>query len=40
MAQDTLQWKLFPFSLEERVKQWHTHNVGKVHGDWEKLQDS
>jgi hypothetical protein len=30
MAQDTLRWKLFPFSLDERAKQWYTHNVGKV----------
>jgi hypothetical protein len=22
MAQETLRWKLFPFSLDERVKQW------------------
>jgi hypothetical protein len=28
MAQETLRWKLFPFSLAERVKQWYAHNVG------------
>jgi hypothetical protein len=30
MSQETLRWKLFPFSLDERAKQWYTHNVGKV----------
>jgi hypothetical protein len=30
MAQETLQWKLFPFSLNERGRQWYAHNVGKV----------
>jgi hypothetical protein len=38
MSQDTLRWKLFPFSLDERVKQWYAHNVGKVAGDWEELR--
>jgi len=39
MAQETLRWKLFPFSLAERAKQWYTHNVGKVNGEWEELSD-
>ena len=39
MAQETLRWKLFPFSLAERAKQWYTHNVGKVNGEWEELRD-
>ena len=38
MAQETLRWKLFPFSLNERVRQWYAHNVGKVNGEWEELQ--
>jgi hypothetical protein len=29
MSQETLQLKLFPFSLDERAKQWYAHNVGK-----------
>jgi len=33
MSQETLRWKLFPFSLEEKAKQWYAHNVGKVKGD-------
>ena len=39
MAQETLRWKLFPFSLNERARQWYAHNVGKVNGEWEELQD-
>jgi len=39
MAQETLWWKLFPFSLAERAKQWYAHNVGKVNGEWEELRD-
>jgi hypothetical protein len=30
---------LFPFSLDERAKQWYTHNVGKVAGEWEELRN-
>jgi hypothetical protein len=39
MSQETLRWKLFPFSLDERAKQWYTHNIGKVAGDWEELRN-
>ena len=39
MAQETLRWKLFPFSLAKRAKQWYAHNVGKVNGEWEELRD-
>jgi len=38
MSQETLRWKLFPFSLTERAKQWYVQNVGKVACDWEELQ--
>ena len=38
MAQETIRWKLFPFSLAEKAKQWYTHNVGKVNGEWEELR--
>ena len=27
MSHDTLKWKLFPFSLVERVKQWYMHAI-------------
>ncbi len=39
MKQETVRWKLFPFSLHERAKQWYTSTVGYVNGDWEKLRD-
>jgi len=39
MAQETLQWKLFPFSLNERARQWYAHNIGKVNREWEELRD-
>ena len=39
MSQETLRWKLFPFSLVEKAEQWYTHNVGNANGDWEELQD-
>ena len=39
MRQETVQWKLFPFSLQERAKQWYTSTVGCVNSSWEKLRD-
>jgi len=39
MAQETLRWKLFPFSLTVKAKQWYDHNVVKVNGEWELLRD-
>jgi len=30
---------LFPFSLNERARQWYAQNVGKVVGDWEELRN-
>ena len=39
MAQETLRWKLFPFSLNGKVRQWYAHNVGKINGEWDELQD-
>jgi hypothetical protein len=36
MSQEMLRWKLFPFSLNEREKQWYA-TVGKVNRDWEDL---
>jgi len=30
---------LFPFSLDERAKQWYAHNIGKVNGDWEEQRN-
>jgi hypothetical protein len=39
MSQETLMWKLFPFSLMEKVEQWNTHNVRNANGDWDELRD-
>jgi hypothetical protein len=39
MAQETIKWKLFPFSLLGRAKQWYAHAVGGVHGNWDELRD-
>jgi len=39
MSHETLRWKLFPFSLDERAKHWYTLNVGTVSGDWEELRN-
>ena len=38
MSQETLKWKLFPFSLMGLAKLWYTQNVESVHGEWEVLQ--
>jgi len=35
----TISGMSHPFSLDERVKQWYTHNVGKVASDWEELRN-
>jgi len=39
MSQETLRWKLFPFLVVKRAKQWYAHNVGKVVDDWEELRN-
>ena len=39
ISQETLRWKLFPFSLVEKAEQWYTHNVRSADGDWEELRD-
>jgi hypothetical protein len=33
MKHETLKWKLFSFSLSERVKQWYAHNSRSVNGN-------
>ena len=37
MSQESLRWKLFPFSLVEKAEQWYTHNVRGMIQDWEEL---
>jgi len=39
MTHETIKWKLFPFSLLGRAKQWYAHTVGGVHGNWDELRD-
>ena len=39
-TQETLRWKLFPFSLTERAEQWYTRTIGNMIGDWEELQNN
>jgi len=33
----TLRWKLFPFSLKGRARQWYNQKVSKQQGDWRVL---
>jgi hypothetical protein len=37
MSDETIQWKLFPFSIMEKAKHWYKLNVGCVQGDWKTL---
>jgi hypothetical protein len=39
MIKETLRWKLFPFSLIGKVKQWYTFAIGSMNGDWDELKD-
>jgi hypothetical protein len=39
MTQETLKWKLFPFSILGRAKKWYAHSVRDVNGNWDELQD-
>jgi len=38
MADETLRWKLFPFSLTGRAKKWYNHYVGNSQGVWDILK--
>jgi hypothetical protein len=38
MSLDTLKWKLFPFSLTGRAKQWYSFSVRSMEGHWESLR--
>ena len=39
MTQETVNWKLFLFSLQKRAKQWYIYTVGSVSGSWNDLRD-
>jgi hypothetical protein len=34
MSDKTLRWKLFPFSLKGKARQWYSKVIGKQEGDW------
>jgi hypothetical protein len=40
MSDETLRWKLFPFSLIGRAKHWYNQTIGSREGDWEALCSS
>ena len=40
MTQDTLKWKLFPFSLVGKAEQWYMYAVGSVNDNWDELRDN
>jgi hypothetical protein len=40
MSDQTLRWKLFPFSLKEKARQWYDKTVGKQQGDWGSLRSN
>jgi len=40
MSDETLKWKLFPFSLTGKARHWYKHKVGSVHGDWKELYNN
>ena len=40
MLDETLRWKLFPFSLIGKAKRWYKLTIGSRQGDWEALYSS
>jgi hypothetical protein len=38
MSQEIIKWKLFPFSLLGKAKQWYAHSVRGVNRDWDELR--
>jgi hypothetical protein len=40
MSNETLRWKLFPFSLEGKVKIWYSRTAPSKEGSWEALCSS
>ena len=39
ITQQTLRWKLFPFSLTGKVKQWYIFAIESTNGDWDEIKD-
>jgi hypothetical protein len=40
MSDETLRWKLFPFSLTEKAKHCYNFTIGSRQGAWEALWSS
>jgi len=40
ISDETLCWKLFPFSLEGKARQWYNRAIGKQQGDWGSLHSN
>ena len=40
MSDETLRWKLFPFSLKGRARIWYDRTVESKQGDWGSLRSS
>ena len=40
MSDETLRWKLFPFSLKGRANRWYKLTIGSRQEDWEALCSS
>jgi len=38
MHHETMKWKLFPFSLTGRAKEWYSVTVRSIEGDWNILK--
>jgi hypothetical protein len=39
MTKETLRWKLFPFFLMGKVKQWYMFVIECTNGDWDEFKD-
>jgi hypothetical protein len=37
MSDNTLKWKLFPFSLTGIAKHWYNRTIGSMQGDWKTM---
>ena len=37
ISNETLYWKIFPFSLKGKARQWYNRAIGKQQGDWRSL---
>jgi hypothetical protein len=40
MSNETLRWKVFPFSLERKAKIWYKRTTLSKEGNWEALCSS